>query len=130
MSVQDKPLSSLLQDAAGDIADIVRKEAKLAQVEIKDNLHQALGGAIKVLLGAVILIPALTLALMALAQVLIDYDVASPWVASLIAAGVGAVIGTVLLSIGKKALKPGAIAPTRTIDNLKQDAQLVKDQAR
>ena len=57
MSVQDKPLGSLLQDAAGDLADIVRKEAKLAQTEIKDNLHQAMAGAIKVLLGAVIVIP-------------------------------------------------------------------------
>lgn len=129
MSVQDKPLGSLLQDAAGDIADIVRKEAKLAQTEIKDNLHQALAGAIKVLLGAVILIPALTLALMALAQALVDYDVAPPWLASLIAAVVGAIIGAILLSMGKKALEATSVAPTRTIDNLKQDAQLVKEQA-
>lgn len=130
MTAQDKPLGSLLQDAAGDIADIVRKEAKLAQIEIKDNLHQALGGAIKVLLGAVILIPALTLALLALAYGLDDYDVVPRWAAALIAALVGAVIGAILLSMGKKALEPGSIAPTRTIDNLKQDAQLIKEQAR
>lgn len=127
MEARDKPIGSLLQDAAGDIADIVRKEAKLAQVEIRDNLHQALGGAVKVLLGAVILIPALTLALLALAYGLDDYDVVPRWAAALIAALVGAVIGAVLLSMGKKALEPTSLAPTRTLENLKQDAQLIKE---
>lgn len=130
MDAQDKPLGSLLQDAAGDIADIVRKEAKLAQTEIRDNLRHALAGAVKALLGAVVLIPALTVALLALAWGLDDYDVVPRWAAALIAALVGGLIGAILLSMGNKALEAGSLAPTRTMDNLKQDAQLIKEQVR
>lgn len=128
MSGSDKPIGALLNDAAGTIADIVRKEARLAQAEIGDNLHRALGGAVKVVLGAVILIPALTMALLALAWSLADHDVVPRWAAALIAAAVGAVVGAVLLSMGKKALEPSSMAPSRTIENLKQDAQIMKDQ--
>jgi uncharacterized membrane protein YqjE len=130
MLAQDKPISSLLQDAATDVASIVKNEARLAQTEIKDNLHQAVNGAIAALLGAVVLIPALTLALLALAYALDDYDVVPRWVAALIAAGVGAIIGAILLARAKSALKPAALAPTRTAGNLKRDAQLIKEQAR
>jgi uncharacterized membrane protein YqjE len=130
MSASDKPIGSLLQDAAGDIASIVRNEARLAQSEIKDNLHRAMTGALSALLGAVVLIPALTLLLLALAYALDDYDVAPRWAAALIAAAVGAVIGAILLARAKSALKPEALAPSRTVDNLKQDAQLVKEQVR
>lgn len=130
MATQDKPIGALLQDAAGDISSIVRNEARLAQTEIKDNLHRATTGAISALLGAVVLIPALTLLLLALTYALDDYDVVPRWAAALIAAVVGAVIGAVLLARAKSALKPGALAPTRTAESLKQDAQLVKEQVR
>lgn len=130
MAAQDKPIGALLQDAAGDISSIVRNEARLAQTEIKDNLHRATTGAISALLGAVVLIPALTLLLLALAYALDDYDVVPRWAAALIASVVGAVIGVVLLARAKSALKPGALAPTRTAESLKQDAQLVKEQVR
>ena len=130
MVAPDKPIGALLQDAAADVASIVKNETRLAQTEIKENLHQAVNGAIAALLGAVVLIPALTLVLLALAYALDEYDVAPRWVAALIAAGVGAAIGAVLLARAKSALKPAALAPTRTADNLKRDAQLIKEQAR
>lgn len=130
MAAQDKPIGSLLQDAAGDIASIVRNEARLAQAEVKENLNHAMAGALSALLGAVVLIPALTLLLMALAFALDDYDVVPRWVAALIAAALGAVLGAILLARAKSALKPKALAPTRTAENLKQDAQLVKEQVR
>jgi len=130
MAAQDKPIGSLLQDAASDIASIVRNEARLAQAEVKDSLHRAVAGALSALLGAVVLIPALTLLLFALAFALDDYDVVPRWAAALIAALVGAVIGAILLARAKAALKPEALAPTRTVDSLKQDAQLVKEQVR
>jgi uncharacterized membrane protein YqjE len=130
MARQDKPIGSLLQDAAGDIGSIVRNEARLAQAEIKDNLHRAMAGAMSALLGAVVLIPALTLLLFSLAYALDDYDVVPRWAAALIAAAVGAIIGAILLGRAKAALKPSALAPSRTADSLKQDAQLVKEQVR
>ncbi|MFN3353788.1 MAG: phage holin family protein [Brevundimonas sp.] len=130
MAVQDKPIGSLLQDAAGDVAAIVRNEARLAQTEIKDSLHKAVGGAVSGLLGAVVLIPAITLLLFSLAFALDEYDVTPLWVGALIAAALGAVIGAVLLSRAKSALKAEALAPTRTAENLKQDARLMKEQAR
>lgn len=130
MATQDKPIGSLLQDAAGDIASIVRNEARLAQAEVKENLNHAMAGAISALLGAVVLIPAITLLLMALAFALDEYNVTPLWLGALISAVIGAIIGAILLARAKAALKPGALAPSRTADNLKQDAQLVKEQVR
>ena len=123
---EDKPVGSLLQDAAADLASIVRNEARLAQTEIKDNVHKAVAGALSALLGAVTLVPALTLLLLALAWALDDYDVVPRWAGALISAAVGAVIGALLLTRARAALKAETLAPSRTIDNLKQDAQLVK----
>ncbi|MFN3932183.1 MAG: phage holin family protein [Brevundimonas sp.] len=130
MDQQNKPVGSLLHDAAGDIASIVRNEVRLAKTEVRDNFHQAMTGALSALLGAVVLIPALTLLLLALTYALAEYDVAPLWVGALISAVIGAVIGAVLLARAKAALKPSALAPTRTADNLKQDSQLVKEQVR
>lgn len=130
MTPPDKPIGTLLQDAAADVAAIVRNEARLAQTEVKESLHRAVAGTVSGLLGAVFLIPALTLALFALAHALDAYDVTPLWVGALIAAAVGAVIGAILLVRAKTALEPKALAPTRTADNLKQDAQLLKEQAR
>ena len=123
---EDKPVGSLLQDAAADLASIVRNEARLAQTEIKDNVRKAVAGALSALLGAVTLVPALTLLLLALAWALDDYDVVPRWAGALIAAAVGAVIGALLLARARAALKAETLAPSRTIENLKQDAQLVK----
>ena len=53
MVAPDKPIGALLQDAAADVASIVKNETRLAQTEIKENLHQAVNGAIAALLGAV-----------------------------------------------------------------------------
>jgi uncharacterized membrane protein YeaQ/YmgE (transglycosylase-associated protein family) len=130
MTPHDKPVGSLLQDAAGDIGSIVRNEVRLAKAEVRENLHRAMSGAVSALMGAVVLIPALTLLLFALAFGLAELDVVPLWAGALIAAVVGAIIGAILLGRAKAALKPDALAPTRTADNLKQDSQMVKEQVR
>lgn len=130
MTTQEKPVGSLLQDAAGDISSIVSNEVRLAKAEIRENLHRAVGGAVSALMGAVVLIPALTLLLFALAFGLAELELVPLWAGALIAAVVGAVIGAILLGRAKAALKPEALAPTRTVDNLKQDKQMVKEQVR
>ena len=130
MPAAEKPITALLQDAAGDIAGIVRNEARLAQAEVKENLRDAMGGVIKLVIGAAVMIPAVTMLLLSLAWLLAENGVFPLWGSALAVAVLGGIVGAVLLNVGRKALDPGAIAPTRTMDNLSRDVRAVKEATR
>lgn len=124
---QSKPLGQLLADAAGDMADIVRKEVRLAQTEIRENAQKLLAGAVEAVLGAVILIPAITLALLALAAGLYEADLLPMWGALLVSTLIAAGVGAFLLAKAKKAMSATSLKPTRAAENIKADVQVLKE---
>ncbi len=119
--------ATLLADVVSQIGRILRKEAALAKAEIGENLSRA-GVAIGLLVGAVVLA---LVALIALAgagvAALVSVGWATHW-AALAVGGVIALVASVLAAKGIHDLKPERLAPTRSIESVKRDVAVVKEQ--
>jgi hypothetical protein len=51
----------------------------------------------------------------------------APWLAPLIVGGVVLIIGLIVVSSGRSKLKAGNLQPTRSMQSLRRDQQLVKE---
>ena len=101
----------------------MRKEGQLARAEISEKATRALTGIAMILLGAVLLIPALVILMQAAIMGLIGNGT-DPTAAALIVGGAAFLIGMVLGLIGWSWVKPASLVPDKTIDQLKRDAQV------
>jgi VIT1/CCC1 family predicted Fe2+/Mn2+ transporter len=128
MDRTDKPLSELLRDLIDQISRVLRHEIGLAKAEMSEKVSQA-GSAVGMLavslmlaIGAVVIL--LTSAVFALSSVM------EPWLAALLVGGIAAAIAAALAAKGLANLKARNLAPTRTIDSLREDLEFVKERAR
>lgn len=127
LSPSEKTTPRLASDILQDLTLLLKTEVDLARAEMKQNLRHALSGLVAVVIGAAVLIAGLTMALLALAYGLVaGFDMA-PWLANLIAALVGCVIGGGLVLQARGALDPERMAPTRATESLRKDASVVKE---
>lgn len=113
----------IFTDLIGQVTNLVRKEGQLARAELSEKATRALTGMAMILLGAVLLIPALVILLQAAIMGLIDNG-ADPTIAALLIGGGVFLIGMVLGLIGWSWMKPASLVPDKTIDQLKRDAQV------
>lgn len=129
MHTDDRSLKDLLADLTESITTLFRQEIQLARAETSEKLTQV-GVAIGAIAGGAILaLAALIVLLQALVIGLTEAGVPAGW-ASLIVGVVVAVIAYVLIHKGTNDLKASNLTPSRTVDSLKRDAQVVKEQAR
>ncbi|HKP27319.1 MAG TPA: phage holin family protein [Dongiaceae bacterium] len=113
----------IFTDLFGQVTNLVRKEGQLARAEISEKATRALTGMAMIVLGAVLLIPALTVLLQAGILGLVQNG-ADPTIAALLIGGGAFLIGMVLGLIGWSWVKPTSLVPDKTIDQLKRDAQV------
>jgi hypothetical protein len=122
-----KSIGELFGDLGREVGDLVRAEIALARVELTDRVSRIgrdagmliAGGLIAyagfiVLLGAIALILALWLPL---------------WLSALLVAVVVLAAGGLLVQRGLADLRRAKLAPTRTIETLRQDVEWAKEQA-
>jgi hypothetical protein len=124
-----RSIPELATDALSQLAQLFRKEMQLARTEVSEKASQAIGGLVMVMIGAVLLIPALVILLLAAVTALTENGVAGPW-ASLIVGGGALAIGAILAMVGISRLKAENLTPTRTIEQLQRDAAVAKEQVR
>ena len=127
-TMDPRSLPQLVGDLTHDLSTLVRKESELIRVELKENLQQMARGGAKLAVGAVLLLAAAMVLLQTL--VLALSKVMDPVWASLLVGVVVAVVGFVLLRGGAKSAQPSNLRPDRAANQLKKDAQLVKEQVR
>ena len=118
-----RPIPEIFTDLIGQVMALMRKEGQLARAEISEKATRALTGMALIVLGAVLLIPALTILLQAGIMGLIEAG-ADPTIAALLIGGGALLIGMVLGLIGWSWVKPASLVPDKTIDQLKRDAQV------
>ncbi|WFP62196.1 MULTISPECIES: phage holin family protein [unclassified Mesorhizobium] len=130
MSNQDNPsLGTLVSDLAHQVSTLVQTEARLLRAEISENVSKAEAGAVEVLGGAICLLAALLVLLQALVIALARLGLGTGWSALLVGVIV-AVLGVFLLRTGMASMAPSELAPDRTQEQLKRDANVIKEQAR
>jgi hypothetical protein len=118
-----RPIPEIFTDLIGQVTNLVRKEGQLARAEISEKATRALTGMAMILLGAMLLIPALVILLQAAVTGLISSGL-DPTAAALIVGGAIFVIGMVLGLIGWSRVNAKSLVPDKTIDQLKRDAQV------
>ena len=125
------PYSRTIPDIFGDVINqatrLFRKEIQLARTEVSEKVSHAVAGIVMVLIGAVLLIPALVILLQAGVAALIDTGMEAHW-AALIVGGGTLLVGAVLALIGMSRLKAENLAPSRTMEQLQRDAAVAKEQ--
>lgn len=125
----DRSLGQILRDLREETTQLLRQEVDLAKTEMSEKMSKlgsnlgsvATGGAV-LFAGALVLLAALTLGLIALFSQFMDRDVAM-WLAPLLVGGILAGIGYGMVKKALQALKQEGIAPKRTTESLKENKE-------
>jgi drug/metabolite transporter (DMT)-like permease len=125
----DRSLKELFGDLTQSVSTLFRKEIELARTETSEKINQMLVAAGSIGAGAMLALAALLVLLQALVIALTELGLA-PALSSLIVGGVVAIIAIVLIYKGMNDLKASKLAPARTVEALRRDAQMVKEHTR
>src|SRR5512144_1731038 len=124
-----RTISSLLGDALSQFSKLFQNEVDLAKAEVGEKVRQATGAMGFLAAGAVLVIPAVVMALFALSAALIAGGWSQP-VSYLASAVLAAVVAGVLLAIGFNRLDTQNLAPRETMRQLEKDKDTVKEMVR
>jgi uncharacterized membrane protein YqjE len=120
-----RTITTLMGDALSQFSKLFQNEVDLAKAELGEKAQQV-GVAAGFLAGAAVLvIPAVIMALFALASALIRGGWSEP-IAYLVAALAAAVLAGILAVVGMQRLKPENLKPEETINQLERDKAAVK----
>lgn len=121
------PLTSLVTRAVSDIAYLLQTEIRLARAELGEKMGKLATGGICAAAGVVMALAGLILLLFAIVQWLAVAGLPHEW-GFLIVGGLVLLVGAGLLMAGTRNMKGAALVPHRTLDQLKADLSIVKEQ--
>ena len=124
---QTRPLGSLFTDVVSEITHLFRTELRLARAEMNEKVSRAANSGALIGAGAVVLLPAVFILLLAIVRWLAVAGIPEQWGLLLVGAAV-AVLGVALLMTGINNLKGPALVPKRTIEQVRADVSLAKEQ--
>lgn len=129
MSNQDmsnsRSVAELLSDLSNNITSLFQKELQLFRAETSEKLTHAAVALGSILTGVVLALCALMVLLQAVVIGLTNLGIPAGW-SALITGVVVAAIAYVLIHKGTKDLSARNLAPQRTMDALKKDAESLK----
>ena len=128
-NVSTRSIPEILTDVVNQFSTLLSKEGQLARAELAENIAKAAAGLGLAVIGAVLLIPALTILLAAAVIALNQSGLAAP-LAAVAIGGAVFIIGVILLFLGIGRLKAKQMLPSRTLHQLQRDASTAKDQMR
>jgi hypothetical protein len=121
-----RSLGELFGDLSRQMSALVRQEIELARAEVTGKATAA-ARDVAIMGSGIGLLYAAVLALMgAVVLFLADQGVA-PWLAALLVAIVVAAVGGLLVMSSRQALASRDMAPKRTVETLKDDAEWAKE---
>jgi hypothetical protein len=113
----------LLRHFLEDVATLFRQEMALARAEIGGVIQRVTAGVGAIATGALLLLSGFMVLLAA--AVLGLALVVEPWLAALIVGVVVAAVGAIILFSGLKALSSATLKPTRSIESLARDKEVL-----
>jgi uncharacterized membrane protein YqjE len=121
------PLGELLKQLAQDSATLVRQEVALAKVELQQNVKSVVRDVAMIAVGAVIAGVG-GLVLVAFLVILLGSVLNNYWLGALIVGVLFLLVGGLLAMTNAKKLQKEEVAPTRTIETLKEDKQWLESE--
>jgi putative superfamily III holin-X len=119
-------LPETFSQVLGDLADLFRKELRLARAELSSNASAKLRGGIWLGLAGVFGLASLALILGALVAWITSLDVSLHVAFLIVAAGVG-LLAVAAYFAGQKDAQAD-LTPSRTISQMKRDIEITKEQ--
>jgi uncharacterized membrane protein YgdD (TMEM256/DUF423 family) len=116
----------LFSELVGEATTLVRKEVELAKTEMSDKVNQATTGTVSLAAGGMVAFAGVLF--LVLAATLGLATIVEPWLAALIVGGVIAIIGWIMVAVGKRKLSAQALQPRRTIGTLQEDKEWAEAQ--
>jgi uncharacterized membrane protein YqjE len=118
-------IAALTSDAFSQFSKLLQTEADLARAELSEK-GQQVAVAVGLLVGAAVLVvPAIIMALFSLSAALIHAGVREP-LAHLASAALAAILSGLFIAFGMQKLKPEKLAPRKTFGQLERDKEAVK----
>jgi hypothetical protein len=111
------------------MAYLFQTELRLARAEISENIGRAANSGVMIGAGAVLVLPGLVVLLLALVRWLAIAGLPEEWGLLLVGAAIVA-IGFGLILSGSGGLKPSALMPQRTIEQVRADFSIAKEQGK
>jgi hypothetical protein len=123
----ERSLGDLFSDLSRETTTLVRKEVQLAKAELTQSATEAARGIGMLVAGGAVAYAGLLFLLLAIVFGLIEagWD---PWVSALVVGLVVVAIGAILVLRARESLKPANLAPQKTVETLKEDAEWAKEQ--
>ncbi len=118
-------ISTLLGDALTQFSKLFQNELDLARAEFSEKTQHLSAAIGFIVAGAVLMIPALVMALLALSAALVSAGWSEP-LSYLISAIGAAVLAALLFAIGKSMLISRKLTPRETIRQLEKDKDTLK----
>jgi hypothetical protein len=131
MAMRDsaRPLTSLFTDTVAELTHLFQTEIRLVRAEINEKMSRAANSGALIGAGAVVLLPAVFILLLAIVRWLAVAGLPDQWgllLVGLVVAGAG--VG--LLMKGVNNLKGSALVPNRSIEQVRADVAMAKEQVR
>jgi Putative Actinobacterial Holin-X, holin superfamily III len=126
---ENRSLIALFSDLFRETSSLVHQEAQLAKAEFSEKVSEFGKGIAAIAIGGAIIFAGFIVLLFAASNglaLLLPPDHAD-WLAPFIVGLAVIVIGFIALAMGKHELSASNLTPSRTIDSLRQDTQLVKE---
>lgn len=123
----DPALGDLFRQLAQDSATLVRQEMALAKAELKSNVKSVARDAVMVGVGGILALVG-ALVLLAFLVVAVGDALDNYWLGALIVGAVFVIVGGLLAMSNLKKLKQEEVAPTRTLETLKEDKQWLQSE--
>jgi uncharacterized membrane protein YqjE len=123
---RERSMGDVLKDIVSNVQDMVRGEVRLAKAELREEAGRTAGAAKLIGIGAGLALLGAGFLLVSLTQLLAL--IMPAWVASLLVGGILAIAGFVMLGKGRAQFT--VPAPHKTIENVKENVQWMKDQTK
>src|SRR5215207_5128890 len=124
-----RPLGQLFGDLADQLSTLIRQELALARTEVTEKATSLGRDAASIGIGAALAYGGVLVLLGAAVMLLIELGL-DGWLGALAVGLIAAGIGAVLVNQGRSAIGKADLAPRRTVEILKEDAEWVKEQVK
>jgi uncharacterized membrane protein YqjE len=120
-------VASLFTAVVNEVSHLLQTEFRMARAEVKEKAGQLSSGAMLIGAGAVLILPGLVVLAFAIARWLEIAGMPEEW-ALLLVGAVVLVIGIGFAIAGINAIRASRLVPERTIDQLRADFSIAKEQ--
>ena len=125
----NRPITSLLTEVISELAYLIQTEIRLARAEISEKLSSAASSGALIGAGGVLALSGFLVLLFAAVKFLAIAGLPEQW-GFLLVGAIVAVVGGVLVMKGVNALKASSLYPKKTVEQVRADYSVIKEQVK